>query len=105
MIEFKVSKRSNWSPRFVACRVAQCIGTGDPLAWEDGDQGPPFWEPDEERWTINSGNDFWLRIVREEEDGTVYSLNYRYSTAAGRQEALEALGKWLESDFNFGDYS
>jgi len=116
MIEFKVSKRRNWSARFVACRVAQCIGVGDPLAWNDGDKGFPLWEGEGNdvssqstdrwnisgRWTISSGNDHWLRVVREEEDRFIYSLNYRYTTPH-RQEALEALGKWLECDLNFGE--
>jgi len=89
-----------YSARFVACRIAQCIGVGDPLAWEDGDKGPPFWEPDNDRWTLSAGNDHWLHLIREDEEFCFYKLNYRYMTEH-RQEAFEGLVKWLECDLNF----
>lgn len=109
MIEFKVPVRH--APRLVACRVAQCLGIGGPLAWEDEeDDGnglrTPMWKADDTdecggKFQIDQSNNFWLRKIRTEGDFTIYGLNYRYQH---NQELLEHLARWLETPFMLGDH-
>lgn len=121
---FKV--RGRHSDRAVACRVAMCLGVGAPLAWEDGDEGAPFWQEDsggEGKFQLNPGNDYWLRKIDEgppdEESKSrtlknpvrTFKLSARYLIPMGwdwsqgdppRLAALKGLAKWLECDLVFG---
>jgi hypothetical protein len=104
--------RGNWLGREVACRIMQCLGKGGPHAWEDGDQGEPFWREDEEKWEFG-GNSYWLRKLGETPPDKIsrthglrcpvqtFRLDYRYTTP-DRREALHCLVKWLESDLMLG---
>lgn len=109
-LTFKV--RGKWSDRGVACRIAMCLGVSNPLAWEDGDEGAPFWKEEELKWQLDPGNDYWLRKVV---DGPVrtFKLNYRYDVPLQwnyakdgeppRIKALKGLCQWLECDLVFGE--
>jgi hypothetical protein len=110
-ITFKV--RGKWSERAVACRLAMCLGIGNPLAWHDGDEGSPFWHEDDQKWQVDNSNNYWLRKIDETEPDEIsrqqalsfpvrtFKLNYRYATP-DRVEALKGLCKWLECDLVFG---
>lgn len=113
MSELTFKVRGKWSDRAVACRVAMCFGVGNPLAWEKGDQGAPFWHEDGQKWQLDQGNDYWLRWIVEAAPDEIskkhglkylvrtFKLNYRYTTP-DREEALKGLCKWLECDLVFG---
>ena len=60
-VTFKV--RGTYSDRAVACFVEMTLGTGGPLAWDDDDNGAPFFVDD--KWVLHS-NDFWLRKIDEQ---------------------------------------
>lgn len=110
-MRFKV--RGKWTDRQVACRIAMCLGIGNPLAWEAGDQGAPFWREGDQKWQIDSGNNYWLRKVGESPPDEKsrqnvltfpvreFELTYRYDTE-DRKNAIEGLCQWLESDLVFG---
>lgn len=112
MSDFTFKVRGKWSDRSVACRVAMCIGVGDPLAWNDDDNGPPYWQ--DGRWQLNPGNDYWLRKIDEQPPDEIsqdlglrfpvrtFRLDYRYSHTPDREKALKALCEWLECDLVFG---
>jgi len=90
-----------------------CLGVANPLAWEDGDEGAPFWKEDDQKWQVDTGNDYWLRKIDESEPDDIskkhlfkhpikiFQLNYRYTTP-DREEALKGLCQWLECDLVFG---
>lgn len=94
-------RQKRWSHRAVACRVAMCLGTGDPLAWDENDEGAPFWDADNKKFQLDSGNNWWLRFVEERDGCMWYMLDYRYTTPE-RNEVIKSLAKWLESDLVFG---
>ena len=102
MIKFKVD-RKNHSLRAVACRVAMCIGVRDPLAWEEGDDGPPFWIADEQKFQLDPANDYWLRRDKEELVNGHYTLHYRHEGTPHKQASLQILKAWLECDLAFGE--
>ncbi len=86
MIEFEV--RSRWEARSVACRVASIIG--NPYAWDENREMGPYWQEAEQKWQLNSGNDWFLRSLGENR----YSLSYRYGSK--KQSALDGLKTFLE---------
>jgi hypothetical protein len=117
---FKV--RQNHSDRAVACFVEMALGTSGPYAWEDDDEGAPFWRETEQKWELHNNN-FWLRKVKEDppdEESESRCLNFPVRTfkISGRYlvplswdwsqgdpprlAALKALAKWLECDLMLG---
>lgn len=98
-VEFKIDKR--YPLRLVACRIAMCLGVGGPLAFDEHDQGYPHWHEDEQKFDCK-GNDWWLRKLRDNGDGTyTVSLDYRYETEE-RRKAMEGLAALLSSDIGLG---
>jgi hypothetical protein len=99
MVEFYVKARM--TPRGVACKVSMCLGISA-QAWNECDEGSPFWDKADQKFHLGVGNNWWLRKIGEDENGVKYRLDGRYTGTPGRQEAMEHLVKWLESDLMFG---
>lgn len=90
-IKFAIHRRwADAGEQAIARRVAQVISPPD-------DQFPVFeGEPHGNRWNLDGGNNWWLRIDLE---GKTAKLHYRYG-GGGNAEFMQSLEKVLTWVFN-----
>lgn len=99
MHKFKTRKvRPNYSFDHTIKRIAQVACATDyskhPL---ESDECQVPWLKENSTWVLNSGNDWFLTLEKEDDEFRYWELRYRYTTEE-RSKRLEALCQFLEWD-------
>ena len=103
MVEFRTRhKKPNYSLNHTVKRIAQVVagvayGDNTDVTSPDRNEVPCLKDDKTDNWQLDNGNDWFLRLLRTEDEFFLWQLSYRYTTAP-RLEALEGLVKFLEWD-------